>query len=233
MSPEKSYSDREVALVLRRAAEIESTEGAGGGVAETDIVAIATEAGISQDAVRRALDELATDASVSGTSFLPPSSRRTSRAVDGRLDRDTLAALVQSIEDRAARPGTVTEALDTIRWTSRSSYSTMQVSLSSSGDSTQVAVHERLSARTKRLALIVPAQVLAMAGLIAAGSMGLSTGAMLSVLGSGAFLGFAAGREILRRVSAASRDRVERLASQLTETARRLGKSADAETEER
>jgi hypothetical protein len=233
MSPEKSYSDREVALVLRRAAEIESTEGTADGVAERDIVAIATEAGISRDAVRRALDELATDASVSGTSFLPPSSRRTSRDVEGRLDRETLAALVQSIEDHAARPGTVTEALDTIRWTSRSSYSTMQVSLSSSGDTTHVAAHERLSARTKRLALIIPTQVLGMAGLITAGSMGLSTSVMLSVLGGGALLGFAAGREILRRLSAASRNRVERLASRLTETARRLEKPAGNATEER
>ena len=223
MSPEKSYSDREVALVLRRAAEIESVEGGSGGVAESDIVAIASEAGIGREAVERALFELGADAAVSGGSFFPPASRRSSRDVAGHLDREGLAALVRSIEDRTGRPGTVTEALETVRWTSASSFSTMQVSLSSEDERTTVGVHERLSERTKRLSYIIPTQIVAMGGLITAGSLGLGNAGLIGVLGAGALVGLAAGREVFRRLSTASRRRVDELAAHLGDAARRLG----------
>jgi positive regulator of sigma E activity len=227
MSGEQSYSDREVALVLRRAAEIESTEGGGGGVAASEILAIAGEAGISREAVQRALEELATDASVTGSSFFPPSSRRTSRSRPGRLDRDALAALVRAIEDRVGRPGTVTEALDTVRWTSRSSMATTQVSLSTSGDETRIGVHERINDRAKRILYILPTNLALMAGMITAGTIGLATAPMLAVAGGGALAGLAVGRVLARRFSAASRDRVEQLATDLSEAAGRLSPAVE------
>jgi positive regulator of sigma E activity len=227
MASERSYSDREVSLVLRRAAEIESTDGGTSAAAESDILAIADEAGISREAVHRALEELAADAGVTGSSFFPPSSRRTSRRVDGRLDREALSALVQAIEDRVGRPGAVAEALDTVRWTAKSSLATTQVSLSASGGETRVGVHERVNDRARRVMYILPVNLLAMGAMITAGSLGLATAPMLAILGGGAVVGLGVGRIVSRRFSAASQKRVEQLATELAESARRLSSPAD------
>jgi len=223
MSPERSFSDREVALVLRRAAELEASEGlSAGGVSESEVLAIAGEAGIGREAVARALEELRSEAAVTGSTFLPPSSRRTSRIVPGSLGRDAMASLVQSIEDRIGRPGTVTEALDTVRWTSASSMWTTQVSLSSSGGESRVGVHERINDRAKRILFILPANLLTMTGVIIAGSLGLATGGILACAAGGALAGLAVGRSAFRGFSQASRERVERLVSDVSDAARRL-----------
>lgn len=223
MSPERSFSDREVALVLRRAAEIEASEGGSvGGVPESEVVAIAGEAGIGREAVARALEELRSEAAVTGSTFFPPSSRRAARVVPGSLGREAMASLVQSIEDRIGRPGTVTEALDTVRWTSASSMWTTQVSLSSSGGESRIGVHERINDRSKRILFILPANVLIMTGVAIAGSLGLAGGGVLACAAGGALAGLAIGRAAFQRFSKASRERVERLVSDVSDAARRL-----------
>lgn len=227
MTSERSFSDKEVSIVLRRAAEIESSDGGTGGVAESEILAIAGEAGIGREAVRRALEELAAGSGGTGSSFFPPASRRTSRRVGGRLDREALSALVQAIEQRLGRPGTVTEALDTVRWTARSSMTTTQVALSSSGGETHVDVHERVNDRAKRLMYILPFNLTAIAGMITAGTLGLATGPMLAAMGASGLVGLAIGRAVSRRFSDASKDRVEHLAADLADSARRLAPPDD------
>jgi positive regulator of sigma E activity len=220
---ERSYSDREVSLVLRRAAEIEAAEGGSvGGASEAEVIAIAREAGISPEAVARAFDELHVEAGVTGTSFLPPSSRRSTLSIPGALGREQLAGLVQSIEDRIGRPGTVTEALDTVRWTSTSSMWTTQVSLSSGPGGSKVGVHERINDRSRRVLFILPGNLGLMIGMIVAGSIGASTAGMLSVAAAGGIAGLAIGRAAFKRFSRASRERVERLAADVAEAARRL-----------
>lgn len=225
---ERSYSDREVSLVLRRAAEIEADDGGGtggggtGGASETDVVAIAREAGISAEAVARAFDELHVEAGVAGSWFFPPSSRRAALSIRGELGREQLAGLVQSIEDRIGRPGTVTEALDTVRWTSTSSMWTTQVSLSSSAGGSRVGVHERINDRARRVLFILPVNLGLMIAMIAAGTAGLPTAGMIGFAAGGALAGLAVGRAAFKRFSRASRDRVERLAADVADAARRL-----------
>jgi len=228
MSTERSFSDREVALVLRRAAEIEASEGlSAGGISESELLAIAGEAGIGGEAVGRALAELRTEAAVTGSTFLPPSSRRAARVAPGSLGREEMATLVRSIEDRIGRPGTVTEALDTVRWTSASSMWTTQVSLSSGGGESRVGVHERINDRARRILFILPANLLTMTGVVIAGSLGFAAGGILAFAGGGALAGLAIGRAAFRRFSQASRERVERLASDVSEAARRLAPGRD------
>ncbi|MDX1392792.1 MAG: hypothetical protein R3195_00305 [Gemmatimonadota bacterium] len=213
MTPERSYSDREVALVLRRAVEIETTAGGAGGVAESEIVEIAREAGIGSDAVRRALDELEASASVSGSSFFPPASRRATHETAAALDRVALSRLVGAIEDRVGEPGAVTEALDTVRWTSRSSAATTQVTVSQADGRLRVGVHERVNDRARRLMYILPTNLVAMGALVTAGSLGVGGPGLVGILVAGGLAGLAAGREVARVFSRRSAERVERLAA--------------------
>ena len=220
--PDRSFADREVALVLRRAAEIEASEGIGtGGLSRSDILEVADEAGIGTDAVERALGELATEASVSGSSLFPASSRRASRSVPGQLGREDLARLIQNLEDRTGRPGSVTEALDTIRWTAHSTMRTTQVSFSSSDAGTRIGGHERISDRGKRLLYLMPANVLLLAGASVAGALALPGVATFGVAAGWAVSGLGIGRLLTGWFSKASNRRVESLVAELAEDARR------------
>lgn len=225
MSPEKSFSDREVALVLRRAAELESVEGgSAGGASRQDIMAIASEAGISPESVERAMIELAAESTVTGSAFFPPSSRRAARIVPEPLDRERLAVLARVIEDRVGRPGTITEALGTVRWTSNSGIHgmwTTQVTLSPEPDGTRIGVHQNMQGAAAFYGL--PAAWGGMIGFTIAMSAGLATAPVLGIVAAGMVGGALIGRTILDVISRRSRDRVERVAGDLAEDASRLG----------
>jgi len=221
---DRSFSDREVALVLRRAAEIESTEsGTPGGVSRNEIVAIADEAGIGSAAVTRAIEELSAHEGRPGSAFFPPSSRRTTRVVPRELTREALARLVQRVEDRIGRPGTVTEALGTVRWTSKSGLWTTQVTLDSTDEGTRVGVHDRLQQQGGRAFYVLPGFWGGMIAFGVAMSVGLATVPVTGIVVGGTAVGSLIGRTVLDRLSRRSRDRVERWAGELAEDAREIG----------
>ena len=221
---ERSFSDREVALVLRRAAEIESTEGGlAGGASRAEIVTIANEAGIGEAAVEQALAELSADGGLTGNSFFPPSSRRATRVVPHTLSREHLARLVQRVEDRVGRPGTVTEALDTVRWTSTVGVRTTQVTLSSADGQTRIGVHDRLQDSGRKAFYVLPGFWGGMIGFGVAMSVGFGAAAVAGVVIGGAAIGSFIGRTVLDRLSRSRRDRVNRWADELADDARAIG----------
>lgn len=221
---ESSFSEKEVALVLRRAAEIEASGTGAAGMTAADIEAVALEAGIQPDAVRRAIEEMRLEPSSPALALLPPPSRRAARAIPVELGREALGELVHSIEDRVGRPGSVSEALGTVRWTSTSGMWTTQVSIGSGPGETRIGVHERAADRERRLFHALPAGWgTLLAGAVAmSGVFPLSALGLLGLLAGGAAAGFGIGRTVFAMRSKASRERVERLAADLSEEARRL-----------
>jgi hypothetical protein len=217
------FSEKEVSLVLRRAAEIDADAGAGHGLSSVDVAAVATEAGISPEAVRRAILELKAESAVTGRSILAPASRRASRSIAGTLSREGLAELVRTVEERVGRPGSVTEALDTVRWTSSSGTWTTQVAIDSRGDETRIGVHERVSDRARRILHVLPTGWGMIAGVAIAGSAGLAALPSVLLVAAASAVGFGAGRGIFGVLSNRSRNRVEGLAADLCEDARGLG----------
>jgi len=218
-----SFSEKEVALILRRAAEIEASGRTGAdGMSAGDIEAVALEAGIQPGAVRLAIEEMRLEPSRSPVGLLAPSSRRATRVVPAELDREELGELVRSIEERVGRPGSVSEALGTVRWISTSGMWTTQVSIATGGGATRIGVHERAADREKRLFHILPGAWGSMLGLLIAGVLGGPPLAIIGLAGGGAVGGLALGRALFRSRSAGSRERVERLTADLAEEARRL-----------
>ncbi len=219
---ERRLSEKEVALVLRRAAEIDASGTAGSGaLTPADVEAIGQEAGIRPEAVRQALMELRGEGGGGRRAWLAPASRRTTRHVSGELTRAQLQRLVRAVEDRAGRPGSVSEALGTVRWTSAEPHRwTTQVTFSAEGGETRIAVHERAADGLRQVFHALPGLWGGMLGLAAGMTAGLAAAPVVAFVGAGAAIGFGIGRSVFAWRSRESAERVESLARGLEETAR-------------
>jgi len=227
VNEERRYTDREVAVVLKRAAELEEERQSdipGRGLTVSQLHDIAREVGLSPDMVDRAIADLGRHSRLGARSLLGASPlHKVVRAVPGPLDRDSLQSLIQLIEDHLSATGTVTEALGGVRWTSTVDghpfSHTTQVSLTPSGRETHVQVVERLSPRLQRVMHILPGAWSAMiAGAIVA-SAGVGTAPALAILAGSVGVGVAIGRGIWNHLAKRSGVRVERLAAELTQEA--------------
>lgn len=216
----RRFTDKEVALVLRKASELEESEGAGGGAGLTlgELEQIATEVGIDPDRVRRAVQEMDTR-SDAGVLSSAPRVHQSVRAVQGKLDTDATAELIRHVDGSSDQVGVVTQALGATQWTARDRLRTTQISIRPSEGETQIRVVERASSRLWRLTHLAPTGfgVALVAGTV--GAMGPSSGMVASLMAVGGLAGAAVGRFLWGRLSAASRGRVDRLAETLTREA--------------
>lgn len=222
MEPDRRFSEREVALVLRKATEMEGQEGpSGSGLTFRELEQIAGEVGIAPELIRRAVADLDRTSRRSPLGGVPPV-HESIRAVAGELGPEGVAALVAAAERRIELVGEVTEALGTTRWTARDRFRTTQVAISSARGETTVRVVERASARLKRVLHAMPTltgAALATAVFSSAdiGALGGAGPVGLAVVGAAA--GAVVGRLLWGRAAAARAARVERLAAELAREA--------------
>jgi len=236
MSSEQSrrFTDREVALVLRRASEIEESEGTtqGGGLSLRDLQEIGREVGISAEAISRAVSTLDRRGSTLGGLAGAPLVHKAAHAVPGELDETALRALVHLVDERADGAGTVSEALGSLRWTSADRFRSLQVSIAPGGGETRIQVVEKSKPRLRGVVQAMPAawgMMLAMP-VVGAGVGGLT---VAGVLAGGALIGGAIGRGVWSFLSSRSRARVTRLAEELSAQARDSALRPGGDGEER
>lgn len=224
METEHRFSEQEVSLVLQRAAEIEARSGVPAearGLTLRDLESVAAEVGIRPESLARAVAELQASNVAKGTSLAGPSpSQKAIRAVASETSREELSELVRRVEDAVGKPGTVTEALDTVRWTSADRLLTTQVSIAASSDTT-ITVHERYEDRMRPMMHGIPSAWGAMIGMGVGGSIGLAALPVVALIGVGAVAGFGAGRAVWTLLANRSRRRVDQLANDLSEQAAR------------
>ncbi len=117
LEKERRYSDRELALILKLAADLEGEADAGSGHTLAEIQSIAAEAGIDPDLVVRAAAALAS-AKSPGTSALlgAPTTYRFQRHVEGELPASELGEIVRAIRRMTGEEGEVTQVLDSLEW---------------------------------------------------------------------------------------------------------------------
>lgn len=223
MSAEGSrrFTDREVAIVLRKASEIEESVGSGasGALSLDDLKEIAKEVGISPEAINEAVAGLGRGRQVDPALWGAPLVRRAVHAVPGELNEEAIARLIQLVDDHIDTAGTVSEALGSVRWTSSDRFKSTRVSITPEGGETAIQVEEKASPRLRRIFQLMPAawSVMIASPMIAALDLpvaGLALGVGLS-LGAGA----AIGRAAWNLKSARSGRRVERLAKRLAHEA--------------
>jgi hypothetical protein len=219
METEHRFSEQEVSLVLQRAAEIEARSGVPAearGLTLRDLEGVAAEVGIRPESLARAVAELQASGVAKGTPLAGPSpSQKAIRAVTAQISREELSNLVRYVEDAVGKPGTVTEALDTVRWTSADRFLTTQVSIATSTDTT-ITVHERYEDRLRPMLHGIPTAWGTILGIGVAGSIGIAGLPLVALLGAGAAAGFGAGRAVWTLLASRSRRRVDQLANDLS-----------------
>lgn len=143
--PWPTYDDREVALILARAAELHEL-GAGRHVTRGELEEIAAELGISKALVRRAENELA----VRGDGGTPSrwlggkTELCFQHTVAGSIDRDTVDALIEVMRQALAEPGEFERQGNAWLWTARSETRRVFLSIVARGEHTEVTLTESM-----------------------------------------------------------------------------------------
>jgi hypothetical protein len=238
----RRYTDNEVALVLRKAAEIDEASGSasGGGLSLDDLKEIGREVGISPEAISRAVSSLERKRGGGGARRLTGSSlvRRAVYSVDGELSSEGIGRLIRLVDEKSEGAGEVTEALGSVRWTSSDRFRGTQVSITPEKGETTIQVVEKALPRLRRVVHLVPTIwggmiSGALFGRLVSGPMPGSTAeAALLALLLGVGGGAAVGRLVWSWLSAKSRDRVEQLAAELSREAREAVWRGDVVPEE-
>lgn len=226
----RRFTDREVALVLRRATEIDEAEeretpGAEGGLTLADLEEIGRQVGISREAIERAVSRVERGAATPSVLSGPPRARRAVRAVAGELTEEGLARLVRLVDEETDAAGVTSEAVGSVQWTSRDRFSSLQVSLTPEGGETRIRVVDKAASRFVRILHLVPAAWGAILTPAVLQNLDVGATGMVAVLVGGVALGGVAGRAVWTYLSARSGREVERLAARLAEEGRR---AADA-----
>ena len=229
MADDARYDDRETALILRMAAELDHGGPPGPGQSLREIEQIAVEAGIRPESVRRAAAALAAELDSGGSSFMGgPTTFRYERLVTGRLSSVDVQELVQTIRWESGKQGEVTDIPDGIAWEhSTEEGPLLRVELSDRGDATRI----RLLGRYED-----PAGWTAIAGGVGAVGAAIASTAVLE--GSAAlFFGSLAGyttvawwgvRLAWRRISTRVEARLSHLVEHVTERAQALAETRPA-----
>ena len=213
----RRFTDREVALVLKQASEIDETEGgdSGGGLSLEDLTEIAKEVGISPAAIRQAVSGLDRRRAIGPALAGAPLVRKAVHAVPGELNEGAIARLVQLTDDRTDGAGAISEALGSVRWTSSDRFRSTRVSITPGGGETSIEVVEKAVPRMRRIFHLIPAAwAMMLAGPVIA-SMQLPAPATAAVVGLGVAAGAGIGRAAWSLMSAQSGRRVQRLAEDL------------------
>jgi hypothetical protein len=216
--PSRRFTDREVALVLRRASEIDQAEGptAGGGLSLEDLQEIGREVGISPEAIARAVSTLGRGSSAIEGLAGAPLVHKSIHTVPGELNGAGLSELVHLVDERADGTGNVSEALGSLRWTSADRFRSLQVSLTPGAGETRIQVVEKAKPRFRGVVQLLPAAWGAMLAMPIVGAGTVGGIAIAGVLAGGALVGGAIGRGVWSFLSARSHARVNALAEALS-----------------
>jgi len=223
---DRRFTDREVALVLRRAAELDKASPGGGtgrGLSVEELREIAAEVGIEPSLVTRAVEELESRGGLEPLALLgPPAVRRETRAVPAELTREQLKELIRIMDRAIPSQGTVTEALDSVRWNSSNRTKSTLVAVEPGDGETTLRVEEGYADHIRPICHFIPMAYGLFAGLVTALEFG--QGSMVGIVGAllGSALGYGVGDGIWRTLSAGSARRVRSLAAKLADEARRL-----------
>ena len=227
---ERRFTDREVALILRRSVEMEERSGsselpAARGLTLRELQEVAGEVGIDPSIVSRAAAELETRRGLEPVSVWGPSPfRREVQSIPRTLSREEMGELVRVVDREVSAQGIVGEALGSVRWTSNGRFLNTQVSIEPGTHETLVRIEERYRDNTRGPLHGIPAAYGGMFGLIyALEGLALSPGFIAVFVVLGAILGWMLGDVLWRQVSGRSMRRVRALSGEIARAAAELG----------
>lgn len=221
------YTEQEVALLLQRAAELESKRSElvpTRGLSLRELREIAREVGIGADVFDEAVASVQAGVAARRRDGLSaPLSSKAARGVAGQLSDEATNRLLRVLEEHVEAAGTVTVALGTVRWIGAVDPRfdpTMQVSVSARSEETQIQVVRRYPPATRVLLHVLP--TVWSGALFAAIAAGFHADPTLLTSGGlgAAVVGFLIGHGIWQRMARRNAQFVQRVAGLLAETAR-------------
>jgi len=212
----RRFTDRELALVLERATELDEADAApAAGLSLDDLREIAREVGISPAAIDRAVATLDRGQRVRPSLAGAPRVRKAVRALPTELDQEGIARVMSVVDDRTDTAGAITEALGSVRWTGQDRFKSTRVSVTAKDGETTIEVVEKAEPKMRRIChLLPPVWALMLAGPFAGAFISSSAGLVATVILAVA-AGLAIGRGAWTLVSAMSQRRVSELAESL------------------
>lgn len=181
----RRYSDHDVALILRRALELEeqrSRPEVPDGVTLADLREIAREVGIDPSMVEKAASELDVSGSKASRALATESAVvRELRAVPRRLDAQEIRDLVLAVDRALPEQGTVSQALGEVRWTSPGRFRSTQVAVKPGESETLISVEEALG-DTRGPLVGVPASWGGVIGLMLGAQEGILTAVLVGTI---------------------------------------------------
>lgn len=225
------FTDREIALLLQRAAEIEAQRSDAPptqGMSLRQLREIATEVGISPEVFEEAVTAVQAGAKPTRSELLgAPLTYKAARGVDGVVDEAAMERLIRVLEEAMDQSGTVTDALGTVRWTSLTPDQrfdpTTQVSLLATKGETQISVVRRHPATMRVFLHVLPA-VWSSALFVIAASAGFHAPDRILAIGGALFalIGVGIGHSIWQLIGERSARKVQDVADRLASAARDL-----------
>ena len=218
----RRFTDREVALVLKRATELDdaaSTPSGHRGTSIAELRSIASEVGISEAAINRAVAGLDAGQGEGVRLFGPSGIRKAVHAIPVELDEDGVSRLVRVVDHSVAHNGTVTEALGSVRWMGSTRFTSTQVSITPGDGETAIEVVEKAEPAHRYIFQLLPAAWGAMFSIqpiVVFGWPGLLVGA------GAALAGWGLGRTFWGYLERLGQRRVKKLAAELAEEGRSL-----------
>ena len=143
MADDRRYSDREFALILRRAAELQETvqeESASGGLTLAEIKGIGAAAGIDPELIAQAANALPPEEPLRGWWRTAASRFHFSETVDGELPKAAIGDLIEVARQETDVEGQVTPVLETIEWRAHFALSKTRLSLTPADGKTRIRV---------------------------------------------------------------------------------------------
>lgn len=218
-SPEdrRRYSDKELALILKLAVELDRGAGGGAGHSLAEIQQIAAEAGIDPDRVAQAAASLEAQRGSGASALLgAPTTFRYQRFVEGEVPESELGELVRAIRRFTGREGQVSQVLDSLEWSQESfEGAATHVAISPRRGRTRVEVTGRYVNNASWL--YTGAAIAAAVGSVVAGTeiqaaLGLELGVIAAIWGSA----YLAARTLWRRIARGGERRTQELSERLS-----------------
>jgi len=219
------FSDQEMALILKRAAELqEGADGRGVERSLAEITEIASEVGIDPAFVTEAVAELRRPRVRVGW-LGAPLRFHDEQSVPGTLSPDAIGELVDQSRAELGVHGETKQVFDGVEWRAQSLAGAMIMTVAPRGDGTRIALTTN---RTDQATLVVLGSI-GIGGLCALGGVAIAMNvtdsplvASTIVAASGLFGAVASARAMWRSVAAHWRRRTSALVASLADRAREL-----------
>ena len=238
-SVSRRYSDREIALILTRTAEMQATRAAESeitaGLTQDELEQIAREAGLDPRYVRSAISELDAGRGTRQSRWLGGSTWiQLERSVAGEVPQREYEALVEMIQQTLGEAGQPSVLGRTLRWIALTSVSgrhahgrEVEVAIAARDGQTTIRIQEKLRAFATNLFLPAVLGGGSTAGILAGVLGGSLFGPVGGIIGGVAALGgsYAVARGIF---GAKSRSRAEQLRGLIERLAEHIAATADA-----